>query len=270
MPLPTIKVLKDYNEKEGHGLLFPESFTWYNLDGENESYVIDLDDKVRLHAGDYAIAGFEHIALVETKRSLKELRDNLFSCDKHRANHAFGKLAQATKYPYLLLDFPLSEFSRTLIYGDQTASQVLDVFYRKMARMGIRLLWYPSPVSVHGRKLVGEQVIRILWNHIKAEECGDNILEMRNVCKNPSNFLSLPTRKRQPSGTTRRKPTKKRSPTKCSRRGSGGTVANRTSAPASSDAPKSAPASLRSNIGSVWIERAIAQQEKQGPSGITS
>lgn len=161
-----LTLLVDSREKKP--LSFPKTFTWTDPWWKRKTMRIVQKD-VKLSEGDYAIEGHENLVLIERKGSIRELRDNLFAGDAPRAKKAFKRLADACKYPYLLLDFSLSsatQATREVEFPDA----IRDFFYREMATYGIRLLWLPQLYTTVGRRKVGEEVLRVLWGHIVANE----------------------------------------------------------------------------------------------------
>lgn len=166
MPLPSIKVVVDTNEKTGFKLMFPQRM-FSDHDGERRLYRV-VQVHRRLTEGDYAIDEYEGLGCVDTKRSLDELRKNLFDTDKVRAGKALRRLAEKCKYPYLMLDMTPAEFNRP---NDRCAwpDVVQNAVFKELGVLGIRLLWLPAGKTVYAREQTGEYVIRILLGHITAE-----------------------------------------------------------------------------------------------------
>jgi len=136
-------------------------------DGERRLYRV-VEVPGRLSEGDYAIEGYETLACCDTKRSLEELRKNLFTADKERASKALERLATKCRYPYVMLDMTPAEFNRTnerLLWPDV----VQDECFKKLGMLGIRLLWLPAGKTMYARQQTGEYLIRILLGHVSAE-----------------------------------------------------------------------------------------------------
>lgn len=166
MALPKIHLLKDSNEQ--FPLQFPETMYVTGLDGERKLYAVEVT-KMRLVFGDYAIKDWEHLACVERKGSIEELRKNLFDRkDKKRAKKAFDKLEDGTKFKYLLADFTPANFYATnpnLLWCDV----VQDAFIRELQKRNIQLIWLPRLADASNRRQIGEIIVRILYNHVLTE-----------------------------------------------------------------------------------------------------
>ena len=124
---------------------------------------VETDLTTALDAGDYALAGYEHLARVERKGSVAELMGNLFTRDRARQERALTKLISSCKYPYLLLDFPAREAMTSPYVRDP--QEVMCEVYRLCAWRGLRLLWLHPGADVASRRNVGTQIVHILWQH---------------------------------------------------------------------------------------------------------
>jgi len=161
VPPSEIEVVRDLREKDK--ALFPTSLPWKDDRGNEKVLKVKVTDEI-LTTGDYLIRGYESVALIERKGSIQEIRDNLYTADRHRFRRCIARLVEECKYPYFLITVPFNKLTDPK-YGDQNYGEVVDATCRWVHRHGLRLLWLPFESSVASRKKVGELILRILWNH---------------------------------------------------------------------------------------------------------
>lgn len=121
-----------------------------------------------LPCGDYALAGFEHLCIIERKGSLLELCQNLLGPDRTRALASFDRLIASTRHPYVLLEgHPTVLLSRTVTTpgGSLDSGLPVDALLRLLAsRPTLNLLWLPADTHAQ-RRAVGEWCARLLLSH---------------------------------------------------------------------------------------------------------
>jgi ERCC4-type nuclease len=152
------------DERENYPLLFPANVKWSPRWGEAPRLIQVVPKKLRMVAGDYALAGKERTALIERKGSLRELQQNLLTKDRARFLRAIAKLVNATKRPYLLLDFSPMDMARPE-ENVPVPSAVYDALTQVIHSYNLRL-WYAGNCKHHlSRRILGEQVVRLLLTH---------------------------------------------------------------------------------------------------------
>lgn len=110
-----------------------------------------------LPAGDYTIKGFDNVVLIETKRSARELHDNLLTADYRRASCALERLATTTKKPIFVCEFGQADL---LSFGD--SSQCSDALVWAVANYGLSV-WFTGPRSgSDARRRTAEVVLRLM------------------------------------------------------------------------------------------------------------
>lgn len=178
--MPKVTVIVDTREQRP--LLFPDTLMWYSKrSGDGVQYQVVVKRKC-LKTADYALEGWEREVLVERKGSLKELHANLFSTDKARSDRSFERLAESTKNPYLLLDMSPSQFWKPNRWANEPA-RIFDALMYLTTRLNIRV-WFSGPCKIHStRRVLGEQMIRMMMAHAFRNEINENAIEdiLRNM-----------------------------------------------------------------------------------------
>lgn len=164
-----ITVLIDSREKPikdgGNPLLFP---TWIDLriDRTTTQHMIQIKTKVvPMPAGDYTIEGQDHVSIIETKRSLRELYNNVCTKDWARTSRALKKLAEACQYPYLVLEMTPSELFRVSRFVPDP-HLVFDRWMQVVARLGLRVMFTGCASQPGPRRKLGEQLVRLMLAHV--------------------------------------------------------------------------------------------------------
>ena len=129
-------------------------------------YRVEIDDSQRLYAGDYALAGYEHICLIERKFGGNELCKNLLTADFRRFTRALDKLVESCKHPYLLLDCSPSELHRKTKYNPDP-ERTLDLLWQTVHNYKLGLIYSGGRQVKSVRRKVGEQVLRLMLAHAK-------------------------------------------------------------------------------------------------------
>lgn len=169
MKIPTsVTVLVDSREK--FPLLFPQTVKYYQDRGHYHLIRVEVETRT-LHAGDYALAGYDDEVLFERKGSMQELLNNLFTVDRRRCTAAFLKLVEGCEVPYLLLDFPLGDMFKPTPYVVDPP-RVLDALLDLSRSFGLRLLWAGNCKTASRRRELGELVLRVMLSHALNREMG--------------------------------------------------------------------------------------------------
>ena len=108
-------------------------------------------------AGDYTLKGFSHVVLVETKRSAREVSENLLTADYRRASRALERLANSTKNPILVCEFGQSE-----LYADDLLPGTPDALAHIIARHHLST-WFAGPrIADSARRRTADMVMRLM------------------------------------------------------------------------------------------------------------
>lgn len=182
--MKTIKVLVDGEAGspigEKYPLLFPEIIDWCPYPRAKTRQVRLEVVNCRMETGDYALEGFEHVGLVERKRGVRELATNLGSGDRGRFIRAIERLSSACTYPYLLLDCHPWEMY-TVSEEVKTPWKVFDQLSQVIHKYGLRLLYAGGCQRPDRRRILGEQVVRLLLAHAYDPEEGIDRTEINRL-----------------------------------------------------------------------------------------
>jgi hypothetical protein len=160
----TVTVLIDSREKRP--LLFP---SWIDLREDRTLKVHQIQVKTKriaMPAGDYTLEGYDYLCVFETKRTLRELHNNVCTNDWERETRALKRLAEACKYPYLVWELTPSELFRKSIHVPDP-QLVYDRWMQAIARFNLRLMFAGGGVGPGPRRKLGEQLVRLMLAHIQ-------------------------------------------------------------------------------------------------------
>ncbi len=172
-PPKHVTILVD--KQEQFPLLFPGSFIWFPTRNKKPAYRILVDTKVvTLSAGDYALEGFEHTAIVERKGCLSEIVKNIFTRDRARFIRAIVRLRDATSRAYLLLE----ETPAGLLPSHPTQWQgnpdcCVDELVRLLIQYNLNFLFVGRNRSPGSRRKLGLFVLKLLAGHAFASQTPD-------------------------------------------------------------------------------------------------
>lgn len=141
----------------------------------------------KLDAGDYALAGYEKVCLVERKGSIRELAKNCLTADRTRFVAALDRLRASCLYPYLLVEGSLAEMAQDGSVPDWWTA--FDSLQRLLLERNIGLLLMPNKGTIQ-RRLIGECVARLLVNATLCPILPANPIEEPSEC--PTTSSSLP------------------------------------------------------------------------------
>lgn len=128
--------------------------------------IIKIKTRVdKLDAGDYCLDGHAHLCLAETKRTARELAENLLTDDFRRADNAFGRLSSATAFPLLVCEFSQADLLSFLSDG-----RAMDALAWCVAKHRLNL-WFAGPRSAKdARRKTAECVLRLMLELSNWEE----------------------------------------------------------------------------------------------------
>lgn len=163
--MKSLTVVQDSREHKGYELPFPDHIK-VHFRRSKKPITIKINTQVdTMPAGDYTLLGFDHIVLVETKRSAREVRDNLLTADFRRASNAFQKLSSSTHCPVLALEFSQADFGKL---GDDSAP-CMDALAWATARYGLSI-WFAGPRSAAlARRRTAECLLRLMIAYVQLE-----------------------------------------------------------------------------------------------------
>ena len=155
-----LTVIQDSREQTP--LKFPDHIKVHLRRSKTPTLIKIKTDVDTLPAGDYTIEGFDNVVLVETKRSARELHDNLLTADFRRASHAFELLQSATKHPFLVCEFGQSDLLDETPGTAWGGPAVADALAYLVAEHGLSL-WFAGPRSgALARRRTAELILRLM------------------------------------------------------------------------------------------------------------
>ncbi len=157
------------DDREKTPLLFPAHLvmldTAYPPTEKRTATVALTVVKKRLTTGDYALDGFESKTLIERKKDLPELYNNLLTpAGRERFVKACSRLRSSCSNPILLLEGTVGHLVRTAKARLEVDPWlVVDALQRICLENHIQILYLPAATPVQ-RRAVGEEVARLLIN----------------------------------------------------------------------------------------------------------
>jgi hypothetical protein len=155
--MKTATVIIDSREDPHWRLPFPDHVK-VHPSRSRKPVIVKIETRVdKLDAGDYCLDGRASLCLVETKRSARELADNLLTNDFRRANKAFDRLFCATTFPLLVC-----EFSQADLLTEAEDGRVMDALAWCIARHRLNV-WFAGPRGAKdARRKTAECVLRLM------------------------------------------------------------------------------------------------------------
>jgi len=167
---PPNKVVVLVDDREKKPILFPKTIEWFSERGGEGHLIQVVTKKVRLPEGDYALKGYDDVAIIERKGSLEEIAQNMLTGDYARATSAFQRLVEACEFPYLLIDCPINKlFDSPWVEQPDRAIQALFQF---AAEKGLRILVGGHSIRPVARRQLGKLCLTLLLTHAMIEPCG--------------------------------------------------------------------------------------------------
>lgn len=157
-----LTILVDDREKQP--LIFPANMQllspqWPAVDS---TQVVRLQtESVRMTTGDYAIKGKEWACIIERKKNLDEIAQNLLNPKRRQLFVAeLERLREGCRYPVLFFEGSAATLL-TPTKRTESPHKVADAFVRFMARYGVQTVFAPMS-TVAQRRQAGEYAARIL------------------------------------------------------------------------------------------------------------
>lgn len=150
------------DSREQVPLLFPSNLLWFP-DRSPDGKMIRVKKKVqKLDAGDYCLKEYPDVVGIERKGSNSELHGNLLTKDYARFSNAIARFRAAYKYKYLLLDDSIGNLWMANEYCPNPP-RVWDCLMRELG--DIQLLWGCNAKYAGPRRILGEQIVRLMLAH---------------------------------------------------------------------------------------------------------
>lgn len=159
-----ITVLIDSRER--HPLLFPK---WITVFPDRSCDVVHIEvetEMVTMPAGDYTLKGYDSVCIGETKRSLRELYNNVCTKDWDREVRALKRLSESCKYPLLIWEMTPSELFRPTSFVPDP-QLVFDRWMQVVVRFNLRLMLAGVGRGPGPRRTLGEQMVRLMLAYIE-------------------------------------------------------------------------------------------------------
>ena len=153
------------DSRERRPLLFPSWITFHG-DRTLDAHQIQVKTKVvRMPAGDYTLDGYEDVCIIETKRSLRELHNNVCTNEWPRVAKALKRLSEACDYPYLVWEITPSELFRKSKHVEDPVL-VIDRWNQAIVRFKLQLMLAGGGTNPGPRRKLGEQLVRLMIAHV--------------------------------------------------------------------------------------------------------
>lgn len=114
-------------------------------------------DIKKLDIGDYSIAGLEDVFVIERKKSVSEVINNIAAKDQHRFKRELEKLKDL-KYAYIICEFTINDLLKGSHFSNVSPFYVLSVLLEIEANLGITVHF-----SGKRAELLCYRLIRKIW-----------------------------------------------------------------------------------------------------------
>ena len=159
----SVPIVVEIDTQEKNPLVFPRNVVWSPHPRTRQLVTVTTRRK-RLSRGDYRLAAHPTACIIERKRDVNELCQNLMSnADRRRFADAWARFTTGCDIPVLLLDSAIDR--QKLRYGppDVTSEDVMSAFYRLVARCPrLVVVWAGSNNAVTKRTALGAELIRMM------------------------------------------------------------------------------------------------------------
>ncbi len=144
--------------------VLPRALHWQSAPGVSHILRVNVTEE-KMQTGDYALVGYEPSSLVERKAGLREIRACWMGESRGRCLGPGGqmeRLVAACRHPVLVLDTPLTAMADTrhMAYPEFVFDALMGWW---VTVPQVRVLWLPPVGGMHGRRLLGEAIVRALW-----------------------------------------------------------------------------------------------------------
>ena len=161
-------IVVQVDTREQYPIVFPANVRIPHPSQVHKSCLVKVHtEKKKLEAGDYCLAGFDSLCIIERKASALELYKNLFHVkDKARQGRALTKLVAGTEFPYLMIEASPKELLDCKLPNDTDPELLIGKIAGMVARYGLRLLWLPRRNTLSGRRSMGLVLTHIMLGHL--------------------------------------------------------------------------------------------------------
>lgn len=153
------------DKREQTPLLFPD-WIRVQVDRSGEEQMVDIKQTVKvMPAGDYCLEGYDDLVIFETKRTLRELYNNVCTKDWGREARALKRLSEGCKYPHLVFELSPAELFQKNIHVPRP-HLVFDRWMQVVARFHLHLMIVGGARQPRQRRALGEQLVRLALSYI--------------------------------------------------------------------------------------------------------
>lgn len=147
--------------REKRGLIFPHWLPILRspLIGDTQTCELALVEET-LTTGDYALAGYEHVCLLERKGSLRELHSYCFD-HRDQLRSQLERLSEACRHPMILLEGDVQRYA-------SKDHRALDVLHRLLCEYHIAPPLFLRANNANQRREVGAYVARLFINYTES------------------------------------------------------------------------------------------------------
>lgn len=150
--------------REQRPLRFPEHIVM-GCGGPRTKTIHLLGEARTLEAGDYLLSGYEDATIVERKKGITELAQNVLSKDRTRFEKALRRLRDSCRNPWVVIEgspVTLLQPNKNLPYPSEA---VVDEFLRVCQEYDVKVQMLPTD-TVKQRTAAGIWVARLLINGV--------------------------------------------------------------------------------------------------------
>jgi len=160
------KLTVEIDTREQHPLSFPATITVRDPFDLTTRVIGLTTRKATLPTGDYRIAEYTNLCIVERKATVQELYSNLLGTDRHRAGRAFVRLTRSCAHPTILLEATPASFFNPTPPLPGNPDILLSWMQYTVARMKLNLLWLPWGSNAKHRTRLGTVVAQHLTSYV--------------------------------------------------------------------------------------------------------
>ena len=155
--------------REKYPLPFPSNIRIPDPTDARRSTLINIiTQSIKLDTGDYRLAEYPDVCVIERKASQLELAKNLLNAtDSRRQAKAFARLSQC-QYPYILLEVAPQQFFTPKSWSvpiEIVPEVLIHRFMQVIHRYGFHLIWVSPSSSISTRRNLGMTLLHIMVGH---------------------------------------------------------------------------------------------------------
>jgi len=156
------KVMIEVDSREKEPVLFPNHIVWAERPFKRTIIEIDAIRK-QLPIGDYRLARYPRCGVVERKRDLTELAQNLLASDRRRFRDAWARFITGCEYPILLIESTFSSPKLRFSAPRITQEDVRSALYRlQLEAPNLLVIWSGGLRNTTARVRTGAELVRLL------------------------------------------------------------------------------------------------------------